>query len=79
VADETWVARLQRLREAQGMTQADLAAACIKLGRRTDRREIARYEESDYSPQLPTFAAIAHALGVSMDALWYGEEEAESP
>ena len=42
--DEPWGARLQRLREAQGMTRADLAAACIKLGRRTERREIARYE-----------------------------------
>ena len=61
------------------MTQADLAAACIRLGRRTDRREIARYEGSDYYPRLPTFAALARVLGVSMDALWYGEEEAESP
>jgi transcriptional regulator with XRE-family HTH domain len=78
VADERLGERLRRLREAHGMTRAELAAACIKLGWRTDRREIARYEESDYYPRLPTFAALARVLGVSMDVLWYGEEEAEA-
>ena len=59
------------------MTRAELAAACVGLGRRTDRTEIIRYEEDAYYPRLPTFAALARVLGVSMDALWYGEEEAE--
>jgi len=59
------------------MTRAELAAACVGLGRRTDRTEIVRYEESDYYPRLPTFAALARVLGVSMEVLWYGEEEAE--
>ena len=76
--DERWGARLQRLREARAMTRAELAAACIAAGRRTDRTEIVRYEESDYYPRLPTFAALARVLGVSMEVLWYGEEEADS-
>ena len=59
------------------MTRSELARACIAVGRRTDRAEIIRYEESLYLPRLPTFAALARALGVSMDVLWYGEEEAE--
>ena len=59
------------------MTRAELATACVALGRRTDRRDIIGYEESDYYPRLPTFAALARVLGVSMDVLWYGEEEAE--
>jgi hypothetical protein len=59
------------------MTRAELAEACVILGRRTDRTEISRYEEGDYYPRLPTFAALACVLGVSMDVLWYGEEEAE--
>jgi hypothetical protein len=29
-----------------------------------------------FDPRLPMFAALAEALGVSMDVLWYGEEEA---
>ena len=52
------------------MTRAELAAACIAAGRRTDRTEIVRYEESDYYPRLPTFAALARVLGVSMEVLW---------
>ena len=59
------------------MTRAELAAACAGLGWRTDRAEIARYEEDAYYPRLPTFAALARVLGVSVDALWYGEEKAE--
>jgi len=60
------------------MTRAELAVACVGLGRRIDRRDIVRYEESDYYPRLPTFAALARVLGVSLDVLWYGEEEAEA-
>jgi len=69
--------RLQRLREARGMTRAELATACVALGRRIERNDIVRYEEGAYYPRLPTFAALARVLGVSMDMLWYGEEEAE--
>ena len=75
--DETWGERLRRLREARGMTRTGLARACVALGRRVDRVEIIRYEQSVYHPRLPTFAAFARVLGVSMDVLWYGEEEAE--
>jgi hypothetical protein len=59
------------------MSRAELGRACVKVGRRTtERREIVRYEECDYYPRLPMFAALAEALGVSLDVLWYGEEEA---
>ena len=82
--EERFGERLRRLREARGMTRAELATACAGLGRRTDRRDIISYEERDYCyeerdyyPRLPTFAALARVLGVSMDVLWYGEEEAE--
>jgi transcriptional regulator with XRE-family HTH domain len=79
VSDEEQLGeRLRRLREARAMTRAELVAACAALGRRTDRRDITSYEESDSYPRLPTFAALARVLGVSMDALWYGEEEADS-
>ena len=40
------------------MTRADLADAVVRLGRRTDRRDIIRYDESDYYPRLPTFAVL---------------------
>ena len=59
------------------MTMSELARACVALGRRTDRTEILRYEAGLYIPRLPTFAALARVLGVSMDVLWYGDEEAE--
>jgi transcriptional regulator with XRE-family HTH domain len=75
--DETWGTRLRRLREAQKMSRVELAEACTRLGRRTARNDIVRYEENAYFPRLPTFAALAEALGVSLDVLWYGEEKAE--
>ena len=46
--EEQFGDRLQRLREARGMTRVELAEACNRLGRRTDRRDIIRYEEGGY-------------------------------
>ena len=77
VVEEHWGARLRHLREVRGMTRAELAEATARLGRRTERNDVIRYEEGGYYPRLPTFAALAEALGVSLDVLWYGEEEAE--
>ena len=37
---------------------------------------VCRMSSYHYYPRLPTFAALARVLGVSMDVLWYGEEEA---
>jgi transcriptional regulator with XRE-family HTH domain len=76
VPGEPWGARLQRLREARGMTRAELAAACTEFGRRTVRNDIIHYEEGAYWPRVLTFAALAQVLGVSMETLLYGEEEA---
>jgi hypothetical protein len=59
------------------MTRGELVAAMQALGARTERNDVARYETGAYWPRLPAFAALAGALGVSMSALWYGEEEAE--
>jgi hypothetical protein len=50
--------------------------ACTRLGRRTERNDIVRYERDDYWPRVLTFAALARALGVSMEELLYGEAEA---
>lgn len=59
------------------MTRTGLARACVALGWRVDRVEIIRYEQGVYYPRVPTFAALALVLGVSLDVLWFGEEEAE--
>jgi len=77
VPDESWGARLKRLREARGLSRAELAAIVVKLGRRTEQSDIRSYEEDGYFPRIQTFAALARALGVSLDVLWYGEEKAE--
>jgi hypothetical protein len=77
VADELWGGRLRRLHAARGMTRAALAEACVAPGRRTDRRDIVAYEEAGYYPRPPTFAALARVRGVRMEALRYGEEDAD--
>jgi transcriptional regulator with XRE-family HTH domain len=74
---EGLAARIRRLREARGMTRGELVAAVQALGARTERNDVVRYEECDYYPRLPMFAALAEALDVSLDVLWYGEAEAE--
>jgi transcriptional regulator with XRE-family HTH domain len=76
VAEEPWGARLRRLREARGLSRTELAAACTRLGRRTEASDIIHYERDDYWPRVPTFAALARALGVPMEMLFYGEAEA---
>jgi transcriptional regulator with XRE-family HTH domain len=75
-AEEPFGARLRRLREAAGLSRTELAAACTRLGRRTEANDIYRYEAGLYWPRVPTFAALARALGVSMEELLYGEAEA---
>ena len=69
--------RLRRLRKVRGMSRADLSEEMRRLGQRTEVRDIRHYEEQFYEPRLRTFAALARALGVSMETLFYGEEEAE--
>jgi transcriptional regulator with XRE-family HTH domain len=76
VSEETLGARIRRLRAARGMTQPDLAAAMRELGARTEASNIVRYEAYGYEPKIRTFAALARALGVMMEALLYGEDEA---
>jgi transcriptional regulator with XRE-family HTH domain len=77
VAEEPWGDRLRRLREARGLSRTELAQSCTRLGRRTERNDIVHYERDDYWPRVPTFAALARALGVSMETLYYGEQEAK--
>jgi len=74
---EPWGARLKRLRVAKGLSRPEFAAALAALaalGRRIEGSEVAKYEESSYYPRVPTFAAMARVLGVSMEALLFGEE-----
>ena len=73
---EPWHVRLRRLREARGMSRTQLAGACRALGRRSERDDIRHYEAGYHEPRVHTFAALARALGVSMEALLYGEEKA---
>jgi len=42
--------RLRRPREARGMSRVELAEAVARLGRRTERGDIIRYEEGAYEP-----------------------------
>jgi transcriptional regulator with XRE-family HTH domain len=58
------------------MTQSELAAAMRALGVRTEAHTISRYEGDVYEPKLRAFAVLARALGVTVEALLYGEEEA---
>ena len=58
------------------MTRADLAAATRRFGLWTDPHDVQRWEGDYYEPKLRTFAALARVLGVSMEVLLYGEEEA---
>jgi transcriptional regulator with XRE-family HTH domain len=76
VAGEPWGERLRRLREAGGLSRTEPAAACSRLDRRTGANDIRHYEAGDYWPRVPTFAALARALGGSMETLFYGEEKA---
>ena len=70
-------ARLRRHRQARRLSRAQLAQAMRALGARTDAYDIARWEADYYEPKLRTFAVLGRALGVSMEALLYGEAEAE--
>jgi DNA-binding XRE family transcriptional regulator len=76
MAEESLGARIRRLRLARGMTRSDLAAAMWALGMRTEQRDISRYESDVYEPKIHAFAALAQALGITVEALLYGEEEA---
>ena len=58
------------------MTHTQLAEMCAAVGRRMARNDIWRYEAGIQDPGLRTFAALARVLGVSLEVLFYGEEEA---
>jgi transcriptional regulator with XRE-family HTH domain len=76
VSEEQLGARVRRLREAHGMTRPELAAAMRAFGVRTEAHDIARYETGSYDPKLRTFVALARVFGISMEDLFYGEDEA---
>jgi transcriptional regulator with XRE-family HTH domain len=76
VSEEMLGARIRRLRVAREMTQPGLAAAMLELGARTEQRDISRYEGDVYEPKIRTFVALARALGVTVEMLLYGEDEA---
>jgi transcriptional regulator with XRE-family HTH domain len=76
VSEEQLGVRIRRLRVARGMTQAELAAAMRALGVRAEGHTISHYESDVYEPKLRAFAVLARSLGVTMEALLYGEEAA---
>lgn len=63
-------ARIRRIRRARGLSQEAVAA---QIG--TTATSLARWELGHVQPQVWLFALLARALGVSMDSLWYGEED----
>jgi transcriptional regulator with XRE-family HTH domain len=75
VDEETLGTRIRRLREVRGMTRPDLAAAMWALDMRTEQRDISRYEANCYEPKIRAFVALARVLGVTVEALLYGEED----
>lgn len=62
--------RLKKLREAQGMTQADLSEHSG-----IHRVTVARYEIGDVSMSLENASKLAAALGVTVDELVKEDEE----
>ena len=76
MVDETLGARIRRIREAREKTQDQLAAGCAAFGRTVSRTMIQHWECDQHAPTSANFAALARVLGVSMDVLFYGEEEA---
>ena len=76
MAEETLGVRIRRLRLARGMTRPELAAAMWALGMQTEQRDISRYEADCYEPKIRAFVALARVLGVTVEALLYGEAEA---
>lgn len=67
-------ARMRALRRARALSQEE-------LGRRigTTATSIARWEQGHVMPQVALFAPLARALGVSMDALYWGAETQKLP
>jgi putative transcriptional regulator len=56
--------RVIQIREKKGMTQTELANACMK-----DRQSIERVEKGNTNPTIYTLYGIADALGVSLSTL----------
>ena len=76
LAEESLGERIRRLREARGLTLDQLAAACSPYGRRVGRGMVQHWEVDQHVPALVNFAALARVFGLSMEVLFYGEEEA---
>ena len=61
--------KLQELRKSKGMTQEELARQ-IEVSRQT----INMIERGDYNPTLKLCIQICHALGKTLDELFWEEE-----
>jgi transcriptional regulator with XRE-family HTH domain len=65
--------RIVELREARGLSQQDLARrAGERRGRRLHRVVLGRWETGERVPLVTDAAAIAAALGVTVEDLGYG-------
>ena len=73
---EHWNERLRRLREAGGMSREELAAACSRRRLPLSPDDIRRYEEVGRMPSVATFALLARALHITIEVLYWGEDEA---
>lgn len=74
VEPKTMGQRIRFLRIAQGMTQTDLARRAAALARwdGLSKSFISLLEAGRTQPSVRTLAAVAEALGASMDWLWTG-------
>jgi putative transcriptional regulator len=64
--------RVRELRSAQGMRQEDLA---MRLG--VSRQTIISIENGRYNPSLRLAYDLARAFGVTIEELFFSDEEAE--
>lgn len=65
--------RIKGLRQAQGVTQAQLAEACGY-----DSITISRFERGEYAPGIEALETIGSKLGVSIDAFFQAAPDGQS-
>ena len=65
--------RLKSARAAKDLSQDDLAKLCG-----VSRQTISAIEKGDYNPTIRLCIAICKALGVTLDDIFWEEDEAEA-
>ena len=71
---EGFAARLRNAREARGWSQIDLARRT-----RVGQSQVSAYELGKLAPKAYVLAALAEAVGLTMDELWNGPKGGDKP